>query len=293
MLEVNCAVCGSGKHSVLLVTPDVRYKVTAKKFTLVQCTNCGLIYLNPMPTENEIGNYYPKKLYYTESLPSRLYSEIICHRKYATITNHVRDGKVLDVGCGTGGLLSLFKSENWHAYGVEVSKDGYLVAKQKLGTHVFNCELRDCRFPSNFFDVVILNHVLEHMLHPVEELEEISRILKNNGILYLSVPNINSLQFRCTKKFWFHLDVPRHVYHYLPSTLVSLLKQTGFTLTSKIMFSAIDFPLDFFQSLRAKWFNNRYKLFMPLVLVPLSLVSSFIQLFPAWRGTMVAILKKT
>ena len=141
-------------------------------------------------------------------------------------------------------------------YGIEISETGFQIAKEKLKSSLFSCELRNCRFPDDYFDVIVLNHVLEHFLSPLEEMEEIHRILKPNGIIYLAVPNSKTLQFTYTCENWYHLDIPRHLYHFSPDTLRRFLELKKFKLVS-LNYPLFDFPLDFSQSLNAKVFKNR------------------------------------
>jgi SAM-dependent methyltransferase len=167
------------------------------------------------------------------------------------------------------------------------------LAKKKLGRNIFNCELKDCHFPDSYFDVVTLNHVLEHIPDPNEELREIRRILKDGGTLLLSTPNIDSLQFKISKERWFGLDLPRHLYYYSYETIVTMLEKNGFDVV-KVTYPLLDFPLDFFHSLKAKWLYKGSKLlnFKILILPPLLIASMLIKLHPAWRGSVEIIAQK-
>jgi len=292
MRNVKCALCDSDNNALLLSSIDKRYHSTTTIYQLVRCRNCGLIYLNPMPQKDEIAQFYPGNMFSGESFVSKEFSKVIYRSKFYKLTKSLPAGKVLDIGCGGGNILSLFERKKWQAYGVEISEDGYQNAKKKSNLSIFNCELKNCRFPADFFDYVILNHVLEHLLFPIEEPKEIFRIMKPQGLLYVSVPNIDSFQFRCTRENWFHLDLPRHAYHYSPKTICELLQKKGFSIVS-ITFPVLDFPMDFVQSLRFLSNNKISKFIKTLFLIPLSLVLISAKLIPSCRGTMEVIAQKT
>jgi len=140
-------------------------------------------------------------------------------------------GKILDVGCGGGSYLYRLKQWGWETYGVEPSETGAQQA-QKLGLTVRHGSLQDAGFPDAFFDVVRLSNVLEHLSDPKATLQEISRILKADGLVYITVPNTRSLVFWLFQENWYALDSPRHVISYCPKTLGTLCNATGFEIAS-------------------------------------------------------------
>jgi SAM-dependent methyltransferase len=104
------------------------------------------------------------------------------------------------------------------------------------------------RYPDASFDQVIVWHVLEHLPDPRETLVEIRRILKPGGRIVVSVPNFNSLQARWAGPAWFHLDLPRHIYHFNARGLQSLLADCGFTCRRAHHFSIRQNPFGWLQS---------------------------------------------
>ena len=91
-------------------------------------------------------------------------------------------------------------------------------AKQarSLGLNVTLGMLKDAHFENSFFDVIRLSNVVEHLANPKETFREIHRILKPNGIIYLTVPNTRILVFWLFHENWYALDAPRHVISYSP-----------------------------------------------------------------------------
>jgi 2-polyprenyl-3-methyl-5-hydroxy-6-metoxy-1,4-benzoquinol methylase len=278
---VSCILCGSDKSKDILKARDYRFQITDKEFNVVQCQRCGLIYVNPRPIEKEIARFYPQDYYSNEGGVAKAVSKLLQSMKIKKIMNFKRKGRILDVGCGDGEFLLCFKKRGWEVYGVDTSEHAYRLARRKLGRNVFNCDLKRLSFPDRFFDVITLNHVLEHMFDPNKELKEIHKILKDDGILLLSTPNIDSFQFKITKEHWFHLDIPRHLYHYSPTTIKNLLEINGFKVI-KLCYPLCDFPLDLYHSLIRQ--HSSLKLSLPVTLL--------LKIIPQWRGTMEIIAQK-
>lgn len=113
------------------------------------------------------------------------------------------------------------------AHGVEIAPEAASGADPRAQIRIAP-ELERAGYEENTFDAVIMWHVLEHLPHPEKTLAEIRRILKPGGRLILAVPNFGSLQSQRTGNDWFHLDLPRHLYHFTPETLQRLLTCNGF-----------------------------------------------------------------
>jgi len=279
-----CLLCGSFEYIALDQVVDYRLHTTNQIFNLVRCLRCDAVYLNPLPNNKDFPNFYPEAFYASVDVYSYV-SLFLNQLKFRMVTNLKTKGRILDVGCGGGGLLSLFKDGGWLVYGVDTSEKACKLATKRLGENVYNNTLSGCAFPDDYFDVVFLNHVIEHMSSPYRELDEISRILKNNGLIVICTPNISSYQFVISGDKWLHLDIPRHVILYSPLTITRLLKKTGFQVTN-ISFPLFDFPLDFYSSLKRKHLLKRNLsniLFSPWLLF----FSVVAKLLPAWRGSMI------
>lgn len=136
-------------------------------------------------------------------------------------------GRILDVGCGPGKLLRVLRERGWDTYGVDFSAVAVEAARQQ-GLNVQLGDLFQACYESQFFDVVLFNHSLEHMFRPLEVLREAHRILKTDGRLIIYIPNATSLEARLFGRWWVHWDLPRHLYHFGPDTLARLLRQAGF-----------------------------------------------------------------
>ncbi len=116
--------------------------------------------------------------------------------KYLTdFLNGLNGGKILDVGCGLGWLLSALEN-SWEKYGIEISKFAMKFAN-KFG-NIFNGSLLKYECVDNFFDVIVMHHVIEHMKNPILNLKKIKKILKSNGVLIIATPDFDS---GCARRF--------------------------------------------------------------------------------------------
>jgi len=243
MEYVACNLCGLDDTQVLFRKKD-KCHISDDEFQVVACKRCGLLYVNPRPTEAEMGKFYPETYSWKETLEANLFFIKWVRRLERSYRYHLlRDevskvvkftgrssGRVLDVGCGTGDRLDVFRSKGFETHGVETS-DSADYAKEHLNLSVSKGNLFSVRFPDRFFDIVTLYNVLEHTHDPTRVCDEIHRILKDDGFLIIQVPNKDSLQHRIFEKRWAAFDLPRDLYYFGTESLKSLLGRVGFTMT--------------------------------------------------------------
>jgi len=165
------------------------------------------------------------------------------------VSRKTTTGKLLDVGCGKGKFLTAAARAGWEAWGIEPSQRSYSYAEREAGIKIFGGKFEDVDLPDEYFDVITMWHTLEHFYDPVETLTNIKRKLKTNGLLLIRVPNSDSWDFSIGKERWFHLDVPRHLYHFSPQTLGLLLDMTGYKIISTSTASLEDNPVGILQTL--------------------------------------------
>jgi len=183
----------------------------------------------------ELRAFYPYEDYYSEaiegesSLLTRLDRFYGNKRICDVVISARKGGRLLDVGCGTGIFLDMMRRRGeWEVFGVEINEEAARYARGKLQLDVFAGELGEASFPTAHFDVVTLWHVLEHLHEPRLVLQEIYRILRDDGWLLLSLPNAASYEAQAFGEFWAGLDVPRHLYFFTPTAIRELLRQEGF-----------------------------------------------------------------
>ncbi len=234
LIEIkNCPLCSGNVFALYLDTKDYFY--TQELFSLVQCEQCSFVFTNPVPA---IPNkYYETPDYLSHNTENvgiygRLYSiirKINIKRKFRLVTTYCSSGNILDIGCGTGELLRFFASNGWVVTGIEPNVAARKFAKNKYSICVFS-ENELAKFESGTFDIISMWHVLEHVSDLHKSLAQIKRLLKDDGTLFISLPNFSSPESKTYVNYWSALDVPRHLYHFTQNTFVQLISKYNMKL---------------------------------------------------------------
>jgi len=271
-LETNlCPLCNSDKSTITFNGKDFLY--SKKDFTVVSCSSCGVMYTNPRVKKNQIGNYYFKG--YSPYKPVKrnplLRTMIdLSGNIFGNINIEIhKDIKsynfktVLEVGPGSGSLLQFLKKNNYQVAGVEIDNDCVERIKAQ-GIECYCGELSDYKrmLGTRKFELIILCHVLEHLYNPREIIEIIYSLLSDNGILYMILPDVGSIEAKLFGKYWIGWDLPRHVVHYNRNTVRDLLTKSGFKVISirKNISSSFFIESIGFRFLNGKMPNAVYKL---------------------------------
>jgi 2-polyprenyl-3-methyl-5-hydroxy-6-metoxy-1,4-benzoquinol methylase len=143
---------------------------------------------------------------------------------------YVKDGKVLDIGCGPGYFLLILKKLGFETYGIEPSEKAASFGREKLRLDIKTGTLLDHKFPDNYFHFITMNHVLEHLHNPVEVLSEAKRILHPDGMIMIRTPNMDSYGYQRFGKNWGPLETPRHLILYSKQSIAGLADKTGLIL---------------------------------------------------------------
>jgi SAM-dependent methyltransferase len=240
-----CPLCGAADQRP-------RFAVDGCKSAVVECRTCGLARLDPLPDDDEIAGFYPDAYYGDPGVKFRAPVEWLVR---AVGSRHIRflargvpkGGRILDVGCGRGVLLADLAGHGYEVHGMERSPAAARGADPRAQIRIAP-NLAAAKYLPEFFDAVLLWHVLEHLREPVATVREIHRILRPGGKLVVAVPNFSSLQAGWAGPAWFHLDLPRHVFHFPLRALRRLLEQSGFTCESVHHFSLRQNPFGWIQS---------------------------------------------
>lgn len=238
--SVACDICGSFNNTVLCEARDYRYG-HKKMFTFVKCLSCGLAFLNPRPTLDSIIKLYETD--YTldnkQIVPPRIetnkWKSLIKKfgRKFiGSYTDEIIDysaGKVLDIGCGNGYVLLSLKHKGCEVFGIEANRNAVEICSNS-GLNVFHGTLEEAHYPDQFFDVVIMSQVIEHLQSPKKTLKEIYRILKPGGRIYIYCPNVESYLSTLFVKYWHGWHIPFHFYGFTEKTIRRLADEGGFII---------------------------------------------------------------
>lgn len=229
-----CVLCGGTRFEPWLVAKDYAHGVPGE-FTVARCLECGLKQQRPVPTAEQLLQAYRSDYRPFTSETAGLVVRI----KHAAI-NRPRlqryrrlvpsGGRVLDVGCGNGGLLRFLRERtDWSLTGVEPTVDAATAARA-TGLDVRVGTLEEAALADSSFDLAILNHVLEHVPSPAATMGELRRVLKRGGYLCGEVPTPACVEQWIFGEYWGSLDLPRHISFFERSTLSRLLVEAGFEI---------------------------------------------------------------
>jgi 2-polyprenyl-3-methyl-5-hydroxy-6-metoxy-1,4-benzoquinol methylase len=193
-------------------------------------------------------------------------------------------GTVLDIGCSTGFFLDLFKNYNWKTYGVEPSESGS-VAKSK-GHIIFTKNFEASRI-TNSFDVILMNHTLEHLRRPHSIFQKIHSLLNPNGILYVDVPNFLSLSSFLLGSHWPYLLPNEHVFHYTKKALSILGDSEHFSTVASYTRSGIYEFASITEELADSLFHLKKRFVTHIVSFPYDTISTMVK-----RGDSISIIYK-
>jgi len=225
--------------------------------TVIDCKRCGFMHQNPIPSEEQMVHYYKKTYFKTERSKDYVkkqkedeeYLELCNMEKEKKIRSLLDKGlplKIVDIGCGGGSLLSLFKKEGWKVMGIEPSEELYKQVLKPNGINAFNGTFDE--FMKNNherFSVVNLTAVIEHLREPPELFSRINQeLLVLGGILCVEVPNDFNILQKCTgninKKEWWACY--EHINYFSQKSLRKALEKEGFA----VKYVTVTFPMELF-----------------------------------------------
>jgi len=253
-----CPLCGHSQFAHIETCED--HFVSHETFSLYACCNCHFVYTQDVPIGEAKGRYYQTSDYVSHSDTKKgavnwVYHQVrnvMIRRKTRLSVKGVKNGKLLDVGCGTGYFAASVKRQGWNVIGVELSATAAEIARSKFGIEVIPPE-KLSELPHNQFDTITLWHVLEHLENLNEAMALFSKLLHEKGQLIIALPNRNSFDAAKYRASWAAYDVPRHIWHFSPDTFQLLARKHGYTITAmKPM------PFDvFYISILSERYKNR------------------------------------
>jgi SAM-dependent methyltransferase len=209
---------------------------SAESFTLGdaslrRCATCELVYASSYadPDDVYVDGYLTAGGTFGIDTSNELFQQ------YLAVANDIRveiitrwagsTGRILDVGCGSGEFLARAAAAGWTVQGVEPMDESAEVARRR-GVPVVTGMLEDAGLPVDHFDVVVANHVLEHMVDPVAFLRSVQRWVRPAGIVVIEVPNFASRLRIDAGSAWCHLRWLEHVCHFTPTTLRTAMRDS-------------------------------------------------------------------
>jgi 2-polyprenyl-3-methyl-5-hydroxy-6-metoxy-1,4-benzoquinol methylase len=245
-----CPVCGEFSIYKSLAAKD--YTVSGQSFEIWECTYCTLRFTQDIPSEDAIGQYYKSAAYISHSdtskgLINNIYHSVRRHtlktkRRLIESAYHSKGRSLLDMGAGTGVFARYMQHYEWDITGIEPDEDARKNALEINAVQLFPKEYFFTGLQPGSFDVITMWHVLEHVHRLPEYIEQLKKLLKPKGILIIAVPNYTSYDAAVYREHWAAYDVPRHLYHFSPASMRTLLSRHELVL----------------QSIKPMWFDSVY-----------------------------------
>ena len=221
MREISCHICGDPKYKIFAEIGSNR---------IVICKGCGLFYTNPVPEYRALMARIKDSSDYTNDQINKIqFFRKRASNLFDRVGSIIPPGRVLDIGCAIGTELVVARERGWDCTGIELSDSSVRIAKGQ-GLRIIQAELDQAILPSESFDLITLNHVIEHITDLQSFFREVSRIVRLHGVLFISVPNVYAWQFFLRRQHYswtFHDD---HFIHFSTYTLSLLLEKYQFNV---------------------------------------------------------------
>jgi len=232
--HITCKFCGNKESNLFLAMEGFAYR---------KCKKCGLVYQNPRPIFDELKKRYSENYFQYELFNQENFFNLMkLGLKDIGFDYFYKEGvygrKFLDIGCATGLLLNYLSKKGWDVIGVEICRESAEYAINKFGLEIFIGTLQDASFPDNYFDVVHLSHLIEHVPDPLSLLIEVRRIIKKDGHVILTTPNVNGFQARVSGSKW-RSAIPDHIFLFSKKTMREILTRTGFRVIKQVSWGGI------------------------------------------------------
>lgn len=215
---VSCDLCGSDSFSQIYSKPDFAVGITVYCFNVVKCDKCGLVYVNPRPTVDEMSKFYDRSYH--------LNRDSVEHQKryqhQIELLGDLEGKKILDIGCAKGDFLVFIKRyfPTSELHGI----DFYTSCESNEQFTFYHSDLLNEDFSGEQFDLVMAWAVFEHLHEPSKYFQKVHDILNPGGEFVFLVTNADSRYSR----YAYREDIPRHTYHYSKSTLHQYANKVGF-----------------------------------------------------------------
>lgn len=227
--SVTCPLCSLEEHQTLAT----RGRATEDLHTVI-CTGCGLVFTSPIPTPEEVAEYYAKDyrlLYKGVAQPKLKHIHRAGTRALARlplVEKHAQAGaRILDIGSGGGEFVYLLKTRGYDARGIEPDEGYGGFSVQEYGVDVKIGPFEISMFEPESLDLVTANHVVEHLRDPLSVFQGVLQGLRMGGHFIVEVPNVESLYHTPSNKWHF-----AHIFNFNPDTMENLGRRAGFDVVT-------------------------------------------------------------
>ncbi len=258
----DCRLCGAAGAPLYADVEDRLFGIPGR-WSLLRCEACALVWLSPRPEAEDIGRLYAGYHTHEEAGPPSAFQRAVRHGIPAAVLGYadcapgigarllarigpLREagarsalgltargrGRLLDVGCGAGLLLSIMRELGWEVSGSEIDPEAAAVARERVGCEVHQGAVEALSLPGEHYQAVTLSHVIEHVLDPVATLRECARLLTRRGCVAIVTPNAASRGRLAFGRDWRGWEPPRHIHVYESASLVRTVEQAGLRVVS-------------------------------------------------------------
>lgn len=228
----NCICCNGTEYEGLYIFGDKKY---------LRCLSCKLVSVNPLPSDEYLkarANHWSAEYHMDPIKINQHFSKDFQLTAYKAILDFIRPyrkyNRLLDLGCSIGGFLMAAKNDGWQEYGIDVSQS-VNVAIDK-GLNAKQGHLGDFDYPNDYFDVITLFDVIEHISDQDKLLKQIYSLLRPGGILFIITPNFGGITSRILKKKWSAVTPEDHVFLFTQQSLANLLTYKGFEVVKNFTY---------------------------------------------------------
>lgn len=305
LVAVGCCICEADDAAPLAVGEDFEYRTSEDTFLAMRCHSCGLVYLNPRPSLDELSRIYPENYHAFEfneerfGLVYKVRRRLEARRVLSWCRELNDDARIIDVGCGDGFHLRLlrdFGKPNWKLEGID-SDERAVVAATRDGLTVHQGTVEQLELAQASYDLALLIQTIEHVADPPAVLRAVRSLLKPGGTLVIVTDNTDSPDFRFFKgRHWGGYHFPRHWNLFNMDSLRALAGKVEMDITS---LSTVVSPVNWVYSIRntlvdwrkPRWLINRFSLESPASLAAFTVFDSLHKL--GGRGALLrAILRR-
>jgi 2-polyprenyl-3-methyl-5-hydroxy-6-metoxy-1,4-benzoquinol methylase len=190
MSNTICPSCKSTEADIIYLVKDWYTNVMDNLFSVVRCKKCKLVRLDYSTTQECIEKIYPKEYFKQPNIISRFVKFILIKKEVMRWKKILTSqSKILEIGCGSGELLNCFyKIGKFDVVGIEQNEYICKFAKEKYGLEIINADIEEYDLGEKEYDLVLMQHVLEHLKDPISVIRKIHKSLKENGYLVIWIP---------------------------------------------------------------------------------------------------------
>lgn len=253
---------------------DIKTIYQKSKFQIFQCQKCYFAWLIPYPTEQMTKKIYSKD-YFSDKNEDFYFLD--AKKKLVEVKKFLSEGsKVLDFGCGLGYFLYCLKKENFLPTGYDISFYAKNYVKEKYQIQVKMEGINKNLFKKNYFDGIVCFDVLEHIVNFKEVINLFSFWLKKDGYLFITTPNVESLERKILGRYWYgYKKIPEHINYFSPQSIKIILEDNSFKVIKIKSFGFVR-PLSFLLNQIGWRFIVKKFLFLKKIYLYLSLTDMLV-----------------